>query len=306
VRYIILHKDLTQPEVITSLRNYFTLPPAYEDDQIAVYSTTLAAQPVQPIAEGIGVVNSWTGVQGDNQPIRVRVRWTATQVIGQELAYRLELIGENNTAVISQTDQLTPTTSTWQPGTIVVGDYQLMPSRPLPLGRYRLQLSVLDGEHVLGSIDLPHRIVDVPSSSGAWMMVVSDEPHARFGESIELRAADVSRRGNLLSVWLHWHALQAPGVDTKYFVHLLDADGNVVAQDDGVHVKYTRPSSTWQPDEMISDLIELPLWNLKPGEYRISVGLTNPDTGERLPTFDAAGKPLPDNRYIFSETIKID
>ena len=227
-------------------------------------------------------------------------------MIGQELAYRLELIGENNTAVISQTDQLTPTTSTWQPGTIVVGDYQLMPSRPLPLGRYRLQLSVLDGEHVLGSIDLPHRIVDVPSSSGAWMMVVSDEPHARFGESIELRAADVSRRGNLLSVWLHWHALQAPGVDTKYFVHLLDADGNVVAQDDGVHVKYTRPSSTWQPDEMISDLIELPLWNLKPGEYRISVGLTNPDTGERLPTFDAAGKPLPDNRYIFSETIKID
>jgi len=57
---------------------------------------------------------------------------------------------------------------------------------------------------------------------------------------------------------------------------------------------------------MISDLIELPLWNLQPGEYRIAVGLTNPDTGERLPTFDAAGNALPNNRYIFSETIRID
>ena len=57
---------------------------------------------------------------------------------------------------------------------------------------------------------------------------------------------------------------------------------------------------------MISDLIELPLWNLKPGEYRIAVGLTNPDTGERWPAVDAAGNLLPDNRYIFSETIQID
>ncbi len=306
VRYIILHKDFALPEAVSSLRNYFTLPPAYEDDQIAVYSTTLAAQPVQQIADGIGIVNSWAGVQGDTQPIRVRVRWTTTQPIGRELAYRLELVDENNTAVISQTDQLTPTTSTWQPGTIVMGDYQLTPQLQVPIGQYHLQLSVLDGEQVLGSIDLPHRIAIVPSGNGAWIMVVSDEPHARFGEAIELRAADVSRRGNWLSLWLHWHALSAPGVDTKYFVHVLDKDGNVMLQDDGIHVKYTRPSSQWLADAMISDLIELPLWNLKPGEYRIAVGLTNPDTGERLPAFDAAGKPLPDNRYIFSETIRID
>jgi hypothetical protein len=95
-------------------------------------------------------------------------------------------------------------------------------------------------------------------------------------------------------------------VDTKYFVHLLDAHGNVVAQDDGIHVKYTRPSSQWQADEMVSDLIEMPLWNLKPGEYRIAAGLTNPETDERLPALTAAGKALPDKRYIFSETIRID
>ena len=137
-------------------------------------------------------------------------------------------------------------------------------------------------------------------------MVVNDEPRARFGEAIELRAADVSRRGNWLSLWLHWYAPRAPGVDTKYFVHVLDSAGNPAVQEDGIHAKWTRPSSAWQADQMLSDLIELPLWNLKPGEYRIAVGLTNPDTGERLPAYDAAGNALPDDRYIFSETVKID
>jgi hypothetical protein len=306
VRYIILHKDFAPPEAITSLRNYFTLPPAYEDDQIAVYSTALAARPVQTITEEIGVINSWAGVEGQDKPIRVRVRWTAAEPIGRELTYRLELIDENNRAGITQSDRLTPATSSWQPGTIVMGDYQLTPQQPVPIGRYRLQLSVLDGEQVLGKIDLPHRIVNVRSGDGSWIMVVSEEPRARFGEAIELRAADVSRRGNWLNLWLHWHALRAPGVDTKYFVHLLDAQGNVVAQNDGIHVKYTRPSSQWQAGEMISDLIEMPLWNLKPGAYRIAVGLANPDTDERLPAVDADGEALLDKRYIFSEMIRID
>jgi hypothetical protein len=306
VRYIILHKGLTPPEAVVSLRNYFTLPPAYEDDQIAVYSTQLAAQPTQMIGAGIGVVNSWVGV-GPDKPIRVRARWTATQPIERDYDYRLALIDEKGTAVISQTDRLEPASSSWQPGTIVIGDYQLTPTAPLPNGNYRLQLSLLSGGDVVGTVELPHRVVNAPiRAGGQWMMVVNAEPRTRFGDAIELRAADVNRRGNWLALWLHWYALQAPGVDTKYFVHLLDADGNVVAQDDGIHVKNTRPSSEWQADEMISDLIEMPLWNLKPGAYRIAVGLTNPDTGERIPAVDAAGNPLPDKRYLFSETIRID
>ena len=76
-------------------------------------------------------------------------------------------------------------------------------------------------------------------------------------------------------------------------------------QEDGIHVRYTQPSSKWQVDQIVSDAIEAPLWNLPAGEYRIAVGLTNPDTGERLPVFDSNGKALPDNRYVFSETIRI-
>ncbi len=305
VRYIILHKDFTAPAIVSSLRNYFTLPPAYEDDQIAVYSTRPSIQPITNIGP-LGLVDSWAGVDGPDKPIRVRVRWTTTAPIEQDYRYRLSLIGEDGASLISQTARLEPATSTWLTRTLVIGDYQLTPTSPVPVGRYTLQLTVLDGDKTIGAIDLPHRIINVPvRDSGDWIMVVTDEPHARFGSSIELRAADVSRRGNLLSLWLHWHARDAPKVDTKYFVHLLDIYGNLAAQEDGIHVNSTRPSSEWQADEMISDLIEMPLWNLKPGEYRIAVGLTDPDTTVRLPAFDQSGQTLPENRYVFSETVSI-
>jgi hypothetical protein len=305
VRYIVLHKDLLEPGILAALRDAFTLAPTYEDDQIAVYSTPAQAAAAQTAAD-LGVVNSWIDVAGPDQPINVHIRWTATGPIGHEAAYRLSLIDDSGTAVISTTDRITPTTSTWLPGALVLGDYQLTPAAPVPIGSYHLQLEVLNGDRTIGSLTLPHRIVNVPSRMGAWIMPVTEEPQARFGEAIELRAADVSRRGNWLSLWLHWYARQAPGVDTKYFVHVLDGEGNSVVQEDGIHAKWTRPSSAWQADQMLSDLIELPLWNLKPGEYRITVGLTHPDTGERLPAYDVAGNALPDNRYLFSETIKID
>jgi hypothetical protein len=305
VRYLMLHKALA-PEAVAELRDYFTLPPVYEDDQIAVYSTAPAVRPAQMLTDEIGVVNSWAAVAGPDKPIEVQVRWGAAQPIGQELAYRLELIDAAGAAVISHTDRISPPTTSWLTGTLVIGDYLLTPSQPIPIGRYRLRLSVLDGKRVLGAIDLPHRISNVPGLTGDWIMPVTEEPRVRFGPAIELPAADVSRRGSWLSLWLHWHALTAPGRDAKYFVHLLDEQGNVVLQEDGIHKEWTRPTSTWQAGEMLSDLIELPLWNLPPGEYRLAVGLTNPDTGERLPAYDAAGSALPNNRYIFSETIRID
>ncbi|MBP7688008.1 MAG: hypothetical protein KA765_08875, partial [Thermoflexales bacterium] len=305
VRYVIFHKHLTSPQFVTSLRNYFTLPPIFEDDQFAVYSTRSTALATQSLGD-LGIVTSWLGVEGPSKPIRVRVRWAATQPIGHDYAYDLRLIDAAGSTVLSQTDRLFPATSTWLPNAVVVGNYQLTPNQSLPVGRYTLQVRVLDGDRVVGQAELPHDLInEATRDNGQWLMVVSEELRVQFSVPIELRAADVSRRGNLLSLWLHWRAQQAPGVDTKYFVHVLDAADKVVWQEDGIHAKYTRPSSEWQADEIVSDLIEVPVWNLPPGEYRIAVGLTNPDTAERLPAFDSTGQPLPDNRYIFAEAIQI-
>jgi hypothetical protein len=302
VRYIVLHKDLATALQAAQLRDYFTRVPVFEDNQIAVYSTQPITDSMASIGGGAGIINSWINVSGPDKPIEVRVRWSSTHAIDRDYNYRLSLIdAERNSIVLSTTDRITPTTSTWFTGTLVTPVYRLTPQTPIAIGAYSLQLSVLDRDQVIGSIDLPQRIVNADN----WLMSVTDEPRTRFGSAIELRAADVSRRGNVLVLWLHWQAITAPGVDTKYFVHLLDANGNVAAQDDGVYGLYTQPSSEWQAGQYISDQIEIPLWNLIPGDYRISVGVTDPETTERLSAVDSAGQALDQNRYIFSEPITI-
>jgi hypothetical protein len=65
------------------------------------------------------------------------------------------------------------------------------------------------------------------------------------------------------------------------FVHLLDQDGNIVAQDDrfGAAARMLEPGDLIMQRHPIQS--ETPL---KPGTYQVAIGLYNPDTLERFKT----------------------
>jgi hypothetical protein len=93
--------------------------------------------------------------------------------------------------------------------------------------------------------------------------------------------------GQIIRLDLVWQATQQATQTVKdrlkVFVHLLDGQGQVVSQRDSEPVAGTRPTTSWQPDEVIIDKYGLRLpTGLPPGEYRIVVGLYLPETGERL------------------------
>jgi hypothetical protein len=93
-----------------------------------------------------------------------------------------------------------------------------------------------------------------------------------------------SRPGEAILVTLLWQDLAAVGENYQVFVHLLDNQGNKIAQADGQPVQWLRPTSTWQPGERIADRYGLLLPETLPsGEYSIAVGLYHPVTGQRLP-----------------------
>ncbi len=73
----------------------------------------------------------------------------------------------------------------------------------------------------------------------------------------------------------------------------LPARGEYVAGFDGPPVQGDYPTSLWRPGEIIIDTHPLDLTALAPGAYHLVAGLYNPETGERLPAFNANG-PLPD------------
>ncbi len=124
---------------------------------------------------------------------------------------------------------------------------------------------------------------------------------ARFGEVADLEGF-WAVRGRGLHLVLIWRALaDHPSVNAKVFVHLLDADGQLIAQDDSVPVGWTRPLGTWQLGERLLDAHALLLPEDTPtAGWSFRVGLYDPETSDRLPAYDPAGNRLPDDYTLVS------
>ena len=84
------------------------------------------------------------------------------------------------------------------------------------------------------------------------------------------------RVDNMLYVTLHWLALQEMDRDYTSFVHLLSADGAVLAQHDGPTDQGLTPTTRWLAGEIVADRHALALNAIAPGEYRLAAGMYLP------------------------------
>jgi 4-amino-4-deoxy-L-arabinose transferase-like glycosyltransferase len=89
--------------------------------------------------------------------------------------------------------------------------------------------------------------------------------------------------GESLSLTLYWQARDHPASDFKVFVHVLDRDGNLVAQDDVRPRQWMCPTWVWQPGERIEDPHVIAVEQIGAGEpFTVKVGLYDVYTGARL------------------------
>jgi 4-amino-4-deoxy-L-arabinose transferase-like glycosyltransferase len=113
-------------------------------------------------------------------------------------------------------------------------------------------------------------------------------PDVELGQGVRLRGYRLwdkrVKRGDILRLTLEWESLSALKQDYKVFVHLLDREGNLVAQRDSMPVGGQRPTTSWHTGEQISDNygVMIPV-NAAPGLYQLVVGMYSESTGERLP-----------------------
>jgi hypothetical protein len=129
----------------------------------------------------------------------------------------------------------------------------------------------------------------------------------RLGEGIEILGFDLGpdpvRAGAALDLILYWRSL-AP-VRTRYtvFVHVLDAQGRIVAQVDAPPAQGARPTTGWLPPEVITDRHVLQLPEALPaGSYVLTAGLYDPRTGARLA---ASGGDAPSTDSVRLRTIDL-
>jgi len=111
--------------------------------------------------------------------------------------------------------------------------------------------------------------------------------NVKLGEAIQLLGYDFSA-GPTLALTLYWQSLAPVTEGYDVFVHVLDENGQVVAQVDQEPVAILAPTHRWQPGDIIRDPYSLALPpDLPAGTYRLSVGMYLRATGARLPITDA-------------------
>ena len=130
--------------------------------------------------------------------------------------------------------------------------------------------------------------------------------YAELDEQIALIGYDApgsSSSGSQLTFTAYWQALNQMDSNYQVFVHLLDDEGQVVAQSDSLNPG-DFPTEQWPLDKYVRDEHHITLPDdIPPGFYRWSVGMWLAADGTRLPYVDEKGAVLDDAIMLPRELI---
>ena len=111
-----------------------------------------------------------------------------------------------------------------------------------------------------------------------------------FNGMAQLIGYDIRRQGQQLTIDWYWR--RADQIDHPYVVfnHVLDAQGQIAAQQDGPPQAGQPLMTCWQPNEVYQDqhVIELKS-DAPPGPYAVELGLYNAQTNQRVPVLQSDG-----------------
>ncbi len=263
------------------------------------------------VGDGL-VVLGWDLATESAQPgdlLRMNLVWSVEaqpEADYQVLVLVTDASGQSWEAGIFQPTNKWHPTSIWLPGQAWRGQITFrLPIQAQP-GEARLALQLLEpngtslapgGE--LGTIQvMPTDRVFTPPQPELLRESILDGKVMLVGADLWY---DVVPPGSTLRLTLYWKALAEMDVPYTVFVHLLNAEGQVVAGTDAQPRAGARPTTGWVPGEYISDPQELLVpAELPPGEYVLEVGMY--DAGvpamPRLPILGKEGEPATD-RVIF-------
>jgi len=245
--------------------------------------------------------------------------WRVKKTPAADYRLHLQLVDEAGQAIGETVT--TPTRagyppSRWQPGDLLQGKAELLVPPDAKAGFHRIRISLI---HPETGEPLPIRTGWWPFGREAltlgkvqvveWPMVTEVPPmqtslRASFGDPtlIELYGYDLAATGDptdkSLTLTLYWRARARMEASYTVFVHLTDADEQMVGQGDGVPDRGFRLTTSWREGEIIADTHVIPVRaDAPPGDYRLWVGLYDPATSQRLPAF-VDGERQPADRVL--------
>ncbi len=301
VGYLIIDKERANGRLITMWRDWLTIDPFYEDEELIVYRTTLEAGRdfvvKIPLTTELGLIRADVAytevVQGG--AVKIDMRWGSTALPNENLDLCLQLhpaderLAVSHSAAFEQCKPISPDrpTGLWNNNEVVRDAQFILLDQPIPAGDYRLTAVLHDGLDFVGQ-----------AATISQITVYSADPQVavdwQWGEEISLLGYDLSPNDTSLDLTLYWQSLDAIDRSYKIFVHLVDdRTGAMIAQHDGIPRSWSYRTNFWEAGEVVRDLVQLPLDRLNAGQYTIYVGLYDELTGERLMAVSSVqGDPL--------------
>jgi len=208
-------------------------------------------------------------------------------------------------------------TPDWLPNEVIVERYDITLPFDAALGEYPITLGLSD---LSAGRDLE---LNVPLQT--LRVIASTKPHidldqarlADFNAQIGLLSASANgvptsdplatitvKPGESIGVWLNWEAQQQVDESYTVFVHLIDGNNQLIAQQDYTPMGGAFPTQLWIPKwiagQSVSDPYQLQVPDtLPPGDYYIEVGLYGMTSTRRVPILDRGGGLAGDRVILF-------
>ena len=213
-------------------------------------------------------------------------------------------------------------TPEWKPGEVIVERYEMPASFNTPPGGFEVKLGFSDlsaGHDVLNPIPL-QKLSIVPARR-AHVGLPADVV-ANFNAQIALLGATANgvwhapelptitvRAGETIEVWLNWLAQQQVDESYTVFVHLIDGNNQLHAQQDYTPMGGAFPTQLWIPKWIAGQSVNDPYQikvpdDLPPGEYFIETGLYGMTSQRRVPIVGRDGSLAGDRVILFKVTVQ--
>jgi len=254
---------------------------------------TLAAN----LAGSVALNGYASGTIAAQQPSPATLEWQVIKPLPApqpDLRQFLHLVDSSGTTWSTDPDVYGFPPSSWTAGDRVVSWFDLAPRAGMPLGGYWLETGFYDaatGQRLAAggasSAGSAVRIGPI-RVAGAQPSVTTSQPLAILGP-LELLAAHLSGA----QVSLTWRARARPAANYTVFVHLLDASGRIVGQNDSPPQNGAYPTTLWAAGDVVLDNHQLQ--GATAGEQQLEIGLyTTPDL-QRVPASLPDGQPNGDH-----------
>ncbi len=285
IRYVVVNKNLLNEGNLERWQDWVTMRPSYEDETVLVYTTTselgAAMEINQDFAGGIGLYKwAFQPIEANQAgTLKLDLRWASEKAPDVDYEVCVSLINSQGVEGLRQCKEIAPgfPTSQWAANEMVRGSYVLPLDGTIEPGMYDLALFLsVDGDQqvgetaVLGAVQV-HPFQPQFDSTTCW------------DDKICLQGFDIQQSLEALELTTFWQAEKVLDSSNKLFVHVVDQDsGEVVAQIDTIPRRWTYPTDIWEVGEIVRDPLILSLENVVPGNYSITLGWYNVDSGERL------------------------